>query len=149
MMSGASVPRARVATRSKKAPGLLAALEQVLDDATAGDPISGLKWSRKTLRRLRHALAAHGFRIGIATLARLLKARRYRLRVNRKTRTAASHPQRDRQFRYLSRLRRVFQRVGAPVIRVDTKKKELIGPFKNAGRTWRQAPQAVWEHDFP
>ncbi len=123
-------------------------LDQLLEDATAGDPLSGLKWSRKTLTKLSDQLQAKGFQIGRTTVARLLREREYSLRANRKSIATTHDPDRDRQFRYLGRQRQVFLKVGAPVISVDTKKKELIGAFKNAGRTWRK-PLAVGDHDFP
>jgi hypothetical protein len=128
---------------------LIAALDRLLDEATAGDPISGLKWSRKTLRSLSRALARQGFKVAPATVRRLLQARDYRLHANRKAVAATHHPDRDRQFRYIAWQRRAFAKAGDPIISVDTKKKELIGRFKNPGRSWRRAPQAVWDHDFP
>jgi len=141
--------RVRVAQRLKKKPGVLKALEELLQDATAGDPISGLKWARKTLRALSRALRRKGFKVSIFTLRRLLGERGYAIRVNRKRLTKKQDPERDRQMRYLSRLRRRFLKAGQPVISVDTKKRELIGNFKNAGGTWRRQARAVLEYDFP
>lgn len=120
-----------------------------MEDATAGDPRSGLKWSRKTLAKLSQQLQAKGFQIGPSTVARLLRERKYSLLANRKSIAATYDPARDRQFRYLGKQRQAFEKAGAPVISVDTKKKELIGAFKNAGRTWRQTPLPVSDHDFP
>ncbi len=82
-------------------------------------------------------------------MARLLKQQGYTLRSNRKRLSPRQDPQRDRQFRYIAQQRRKFSRAGAPIISVDTKKKELIGPFRNPGRTWRQQPLEVYETDFP
>lgn len=82
-------------------------------------------------------------------MARLLKQQGYTLRSNRKRLSPRQDPQRDRQFRHMAQQRRKFSRAGAPIISVDTKKKELIGPFRNPGRTWRQQPLEVFETDFP
>jgi hypothetical protein len=120
----------------------------LLKDNTAGDPISGIKWTRKTIRQLSRELRQKGLRVGRNTVRRLLKGQRYALHANRKRLTNEHNPDRDRQMRYLVRLRRTFQKAGNPVISVDAKKRELIGNFKNAGRTWRQRPLDVLETDF-
>jgi hypothetical protein len=127
---------------------VLKVLDQLLKDSTAGDPMTGTKWTRKTIRELSRALRQKGLRVGRTTVRRLLKAQHYALRANRKRLTNEQHPDRDRQMRYLARQRRVFQKAGNPVISVDAKKRELVGNFKNAGRTWRQQPLAVLETDF-
>jgi hypothetical protein len=119
-----------------------------LEDATAGDPITGTKWTRKTLRQLSRELLQKGLRVGRNTLRRLLKAQHYALRVNRKRLTNEHDPRRDRQMRYIARLRHTFQKAGKPAISVDAKKRELVGNFKNAGRTWRPQPLDVLETDF-
>jgi hypothetical protein len=124
-------------------------LDELLVDATAGDPIRGIKWTRKTLQRLSRQLRRKGMRVGRTTVRRLLRKRRYTLRVNRKRLTREHDPNRDRQMRYIARTRKAFQKAGFPVISVDTKKKELIGNFRNAGRTWRRKPLAVLTTDFP
>lgn len=111
--------------------------------------MTGLKWTRKTLRALQRGLKRKGFKVSLMTIRRLLKKRRYALRVNRKRLTRERNPQRERQIKYLLRLRRRFLKAGHPVISVDTKKRELIGPFKNAGRTWRRTPLSVLEYDYP
>jgi len=126
----------------------LTVLDQLLEDSTAGDPITGTKWTRKTLRQLSRELLRKGLRVGRNTLRRLLKARHYALHANRKRLTNEPNPERDRQLRYLARLRRAFRKAGKPVISVDAKKRELVGNFKNAGRTWRQRPREVLETDF-
>lgn len=123
-------------------------LAQLLEDSTAGDPITGTKWTRKTLRQLSRELRRKGLRVGRNTLRRLLKAQHYALHANRKRLTNEPNPERDRQLRYLARLRHAFQKAGKPVISVDAKKRELVGNFKNAGRTWRQRPLEVLETDF-
>src|SRR5215207_4840334 len=139
----------RTQTDRKKDPTVLTALEHLLEDATAGDPISGLKWSRKTLEKLRRQLRTKGVIIGRSTIARLLRERDYSLRSNRKAIASTHDSERDRQFRYIDQQRRAFEKAGNPVISVDTKKKELIGRFKNPGRTWRQSALEVNDHDFP
>jgi hypothetical protein len=120
-----------------------------LADDTAGDPVSDIKWTRKTTRRLSRALKRRRIPVGRTTVRRLLRKRRYALRVNRKRLTKERNPNRDRQMRYIARTRKAFQKAGFPVISVDTKKKELIGNFRNAGRTWRRKPLEVWATDFP
>lgn len=119
----------------------------MLADATAGDPISGLKWTRKTIRKLARQLR-RTFKVGRTTVARLLRLKRYQLRVNRKRLSRQQDPARDCQMRYIARQRRQFQRAGLPAISVDTKKKELVGVFRNPGRTWRQQPLEVLATDF-
>jgi Rhodopirellula transposase DDE domain len=125
------------------------ALEELLEDATAGDPITGLKWSHRSLRSLSKALRRRGFRLGKAAIARLMRDRDFSLRTNRKCLAGTHDPERDRQFRYLTRMRRLYLARGLPVISVDTKKKEWIGNFKNPGRSWRRQPRDVLDHDFP
>ena len=127
---------------------MVAALESLLEDETAGDPITGLKWTHKTPEKLSRALGRRGFRIGRTAVRRLMREQRYRLRVNRKERSRQRHPERNRQMKHIARQRRAFLRAGFPVISVDTKKKELIGDFRNPGRTWRRAPREVWATDF-
>ncbi len=124
-------------------------LQALVEDTTAGDPVSGLRWTRKSMRTLAKALRRLGFRIGAVTVGRLLKAKRYSLRTNRKRLARTHEPERDRQFRYIGRQRRRFQKQGNPAISIDTKKKEQVGLFKNPGRTWRRKPIDVWDHDFP
>ena len=121
----------------------------MLQDATAGDPIDGLRWTHKATRTLADELRRRGFHVGRTTVARLLRQQNYSLRTNRKRLAGTGDPDRDRQFRVLARRRRYFLRHGWPVISVDTKKKELVGNFKNAGRCWRRQPLDVRDHDFP
>jgi hypothetical protein len=101
------------------------------------------------LRALARELGKKGFRVGRETLRRLLRDLNYKLRNNRKRLTRKQDPERDRQFRYITRQRRVFLKAGRPVISVDTKKKEEIGNFKQAGRTWRRKPLDVFETVVP
>jgi Rhodopirellula transposase DDE domain len=111
--------------------------------------MSGLKWTHKSIRKLSEALGRRGGPTGHATVARLLRDQHFSLRTNRKCRAGIRDPQRDRQFRYLARMRRWYLACGLPVISVDTKKKEWIGDFKNPGRCWRRDSRAVLDHDFP
>ena len=129
---------------------ILAALDALLHDATAGDPVKGTKWTRKTLRTLCAALVAQGFSTtSPMTVRRLLQGRDYRQRVNRKRLTKDHNAHRDRPIRYLTRKRRAFLKAGDPVLSVDTKKKEWVGNFRNEGVTWRQGALEVMETDFP
>ncbi len=125
------------------------ALEGLLEDSTAGDPMTGLRWTYRSLRRLAKALHRRGIKLSPNTVARLMRQRGFSLRTNRKTLAEVSDPDRDRQFGYLSRLRHYYVTHGWPVISVDCKKKELIGLFKNPGETWRRTPHEVLAHDFP
>jgi hypothetical protein len=124
-------------------------LQALVEDTTAGDPITGLRRTRKSTRKLAKALRRLGFRIGATTVARLLKAAKYSLRTNRKRLARTHEPERDRQFRYIARQRQRFQQQGNPAVSIDTKKKEQVGLFKNPGRTWRRVAIDVWDHDFP
>lgn len=111
--------------------------------------MGGLRWTHKTTRNLAATLRRRGIRVGHVTVGRLLREQKYSLRTNRKRLAKTKDPDRDRQFRLLGRRRRQFQRRGWPVISIDTKKKEMIGNFKNPGRTWRHRHRDVLDHDFP
>ena len=132
-------------------PGLLRALQAILAETTAGDPMSLLKWTTKSTRGLADELARRGHPVSWRTLARCLHDLDYSLQSNRKTIEGSDHPNRDAQFRYINRQVSGHIKSGDPVISVDTKKKELVGNFRNAGRTWRKKghPEAVNVHDFP
>jgi len=125
------------------------ALLELLRDDTAGDPISGLRWTRRSLRKLCKALQRMGHRLAPTTVARLLRQQHFSLRTCRKCKAGLHNPNRDRQFRYLVRLRRLFLARKQPVLSVDTKKKEWIGNFKNSGRCWRPKEREVLDHDYP
>jgi hypothetical protein len=131
-------------------PELLAALEALVEPVTRGDPESPLRWTCKSLRRLAEELTQQDHPVSPNTVAGLLKAADYSLQANRKTREGGQHPDRNAQFEYLNRRVRGFLDHGQPAVSVDTKKKELIGDFKNAGREWRPQgkPQKVRVHDF-
>ncbi len=124
-------------------------LEELIEDATAGDPVTGLKWTRKTSRKLSRALKRRGYRVGSDTVRRLLQQGGYTLCSNRKRLNKQHDPDRDRQMRYVARRRQAALEAGFPAISVDTKQRVLIGNFKTAGRTWRRAPLAVLESDYP
>lgn len=133
---------------SKKPPELIAALEDLIEGETAGDPMSGRKWLRRDLRQLSQTLQQEGISVSHVTVRRLLQQQNYSLKANRKE-LSESNDQRDRQFRYIERVKRLFMEAGHPVISVDAKKKELIGDFKNPGRNWQREPEEVGVHDFP
>ena len=134
---------------------LLADLEALVDPVTRGHPETPLRrvpFGRcKSTAHLAAALSAQGHQVDARTVARLLKQQRYSLQANRKLREGSAHPDRDAQFQYINAQTELFQRRGQPVISVDTKKKELIGPFKQGGREWEPVgqPVAVNMHDFP
>ena len=132
-------------------PGLAQALEALVDPATRGHPESPLRWTCKSTSKLAEELQRQNHPVTDRTVARLLKGAGYSLQANRKTQEGASHPDRNAQFEYISQQVRAFQKRGQPVVSVDTKKKELVGEFKNAGAEWRPAgqPVEVKVHDFP
>ena len=132
------------------APTLLRDLDALVEPTAPGDPESPLRWTCLSIRTLAVALEALGHRVSHTVVAELLHELGYRLQVNVKTREGRQHPDRDAQFRYIARQVRTAQRRGQPAISVDTKKKELVGPFKNGGRAWRPAktPERVRVHDF-
>ena len=125
-------------------------LAELVEPVTAGDPMSEQKWVRVSLRELSRDLAAVGHPASPPTVRRLLDDLGYRLHANTKQlEPRAAHPDRDQQFAYITEQRQRFSAAGMPQISIDTKKKELIGQFKNAGRVWSQAAEAVNAHDFP
>jgi hypothetical protein len=121
-----------------------------MEDATAGDPVSGLKWTHKSLRKISAELERRGRAASAPTVARLLRAQGYSQRVNHKRRAGKRQsPWRDEQFGYIARQRVAHTRRREPVISVDTKKKELIGEFRASGAEWRQKRRDVLMYDFP
>lgn len=118
-------------------------------EETAGDPISGLKWTHKSLRKIQETLDKEEYSLSPPTISRLLQKRDYSLQVNHKRIAGKQYPERDEQFRYIVRWRRMYLRCGGPVISVDAKKRELIGNFNNSGRAWRQERREVYMYDFP
>jgi hypothetical protein len=131
-------------------PAVAAALEALVDPVTRGDPESPLRWTCKSTRRLADELTRQHHPVSARTVATLLQEANYGLQANRKTREGASHPDRNAQFEYINTLVRRMQHQGQPAVSVDTKKKELVGEFKNAGQTWRPRgqPVDVRVHDF-
>jgi len=133
-----------------KQPTLLADLESLVDPETRGDPMSPLRWTTKSLRKLAAALCEMGHKVGKTVVSDLLHDLGYSLQANRKTLEGSSHPDRDAQFKHIAETIGKALADGQPAISVDTKKKELVGDFKNAGREYRPAgdPERVRVHDF-
>lgn len=153
---GTATPRRvrKVGAGRKKAtakdPALLASLLELVEPTTRGDPQRALRWTAKSVRTLAGQLAAQGHRASHQLVAELLQAEGYSLQANVKTREGGRHPDRNAQFEYINGRIEQTQAGGQPVISVDTKKKELVGDFKNSGREWRPKgnPTAVRVHDF-
>ena len=131
-------------------PRLLRDLRKLLDDSTRGDPQSALKWTSKSCQHLAEELNRKGHEVSHDTVASLLHELDYSLQSNRKTKEGTSHPDRDDQFKHINRQVKAFQKRGQPVISVDTKKRELLGDFKQKGPEWRPKgePRKVRVHDF-
>jgi len=131
-------------------PTLLADLERLVDESSRGDPEAPLRWTAKSLRTIATELRGQGHPISASSVAVLLRGLGYSLQANKKTREGARHPDRDAQFGHINETVSTAIAAGEPVISVDTKKKELIGDFKNAGREWRPTgdPEQVRTHDF-
>ncbi|SRR5712691_3053896 len=131
-------------------PGLLAALEAVIEDAIRGDPGSPLRWTSRSQRNIAQALDRRGFKVSQKLVGLLLRHLKYSCQANRKTREGASHPDRNAQFEYINAAVKAAIGSGEPAISVDTKKKELVGDFKNNGRELRRVkdPEPVRVHDF-
>ena len=129
---------------------LLEDLDRLVDPVTRGDPESPLRWTCKSVRRLAEELQQEGHAVSYQTVAELLHALDYSLQANQKTLEGSQHADRDKQFEYINRKAQRYLKQGAPVISVDTKKKELVGDFKNAGREWERQgqPEEVRVHDF-
>ena len=130
--------------------GLLAALESLIEPTTRGDPESPLRWTCKSLRRLAEELTGQHHPVSPNSVAAMLHEAGYSLQANRKTREGASHPDRNAQFEHINAWVRQFHKQDQPAISVDTKKKELVGDFRNAGQEWRPQgqPEQVRVHDF-
>jgi len=135
-----------------KDPRLLPDLDALVEPATRGDPESPLRWTCKSTRKLADELVKQGHKVSPQTVAELLKEQGYSLQANRKTREGKSqHPDRNAQFEHINSQAKLFAKRGQPVISVDTKKKELVGDYKMAGREWwpEGQPEVVQMHDFP
>ena len=144
-------PGAGRSTREAEQPGLMGALEGLVEPAARGDPMSPLRWTCKSMRTLADELNRQGFHVSHTKVGKLLKAKGYSLQANRKTREGKQHPDRNAQFEHISRRVKACRRQGQPAVSVDTKKKEVLGNHKNAGRTYRPKgkPREVDTHDFP
>jgi Rhodopirellula transposase DDE domain len=131
-------------------PGILEALNELVEPSIRGDPEAALRWVSLSQRHLSAALAKRGFIAGQKLVGRLLKRLNFSLQANCKTREGANHPDRNAQFEHINATVKAFQAAGQPVISVDTKKKELVGDFKNGGRELRPKgqPEPVRVHDF-
>jgi hypothetical protein len=132
-------------------PGLKEALERLVDPLTRGDPESPLRWTCKSRAKLTAALTKTGWKVSSTTVGRLLNELGYRLQSVRKSTEGQSHPDRNAQFEHINATADDFLQRGQPVVSVDTKKKELVGDFKNPGREWqpKASPEKALVHDFP
>ena len=135
---------------AEKDEGLLNALKSLVGSGTMGDPESPLLWTTQSLRTLAATLQANGHKVGHVTIGALLCEQGYSLQGNKKTLEGTSHPDRDAQFQFIAARAKDYQEQGQPVISVDTKKKELVGPFKNGGKSYRPKgdPVKVNVYDF-
>lgn len=133
---------------TEKHPDIIKKIERILDETTAGDPMSLLKWTCKSTYTIANAFKEE--KISPDTIARIIKREGYTLQANRKTREGKQHPDRNAQFEFINKIAKKFIKQGNPVISVDTKKKELVGDFKNQGQSWHQKGNAtiVRVHDF-
>ena len=125
-------------------------LDALVEPTSSGNPDNPLRWTSKSVRKLAAELQAMGHEVSYHLVDQLLRANGYSLQANRKAREGPQHPDRDAQFHYINEQVRLFQHDRQPTISVDTKKKELVGDFKNAGREWRPkgSPERVRVHDF-
>ena len=132
-------------------PGIIEALEQLVDPLTRGDPMSPLRWTCKSKANLAAAMAKNGWRVSPTKIGRLLHDLGYSLKSVRKSTEGAAHPDRNAQFEHINATATEFLERGSPVVSVDTKKKELVGDFKNAGKEWQPkgTPEKALVHDFP
>jgi hypothetical protein len=137
-------------TLSETDPQLFAALEQLIDPMTRGDPMSPIRWTCLSTSHLAEVLTRQGHALSARSVGRMLNEAHYSLQGNRKTQEGGTHPDRNAQFEHINTTVQEFQHRGQPVISVDAKKKELVGQFKNGGREWRPqgAPEEVKVHDF-
>jgi len=135
---------------SENDPELVGRLNDLVEPSTRGDPMSPLRWTCLSTTNLAEELTIQGHPVSPRTVGRLLNADGYSLQSNRKTKEGESHPDRNAQFEFINKTAKRFQRKNQPVISVDTKKKEILGEFKNNGREWRPKgnPESVQVHDF-
>lgn len=136
---------------TSKHPDIVRHIEEIVDPSTRGDPMAPLKWTCKSLENIREELVKNGYKVCTTTIGKILREQlEYSLQGLKKTKEGSCHEDRNAQFEYLNRKCREFQDRGQPVISVDTKKKELVGDFKNGGREWQPkgCPEKVRGHDF-
>ena len=131
----------------KKKPEVIAKLEELMKHDTAGDPMTGVKWTRRTTDKIACELRSLGVNVSSKTVGRLLKQLGFSLRVNHKKLCGATSEDRDTQFACIAELRERFAAAGHPIISVDTKKRELVGLFKNGGQAWNREPTLVKDHE--
>jgi len=131
-------------------PEIIDELENLLEPNTRGDPMNPLRWTSRSVRKIADELKEKGFRVSHQKVAELLHEMGYSLQANKKIIEGSNHPDRDEQFSFINQRTKEFQSAGQPVVSVDTKKKELIGNFKNGGQEWRKLgqPRPVRDHDF-
>jgi hypothetical protein len=132
-------------------PALQDALDRLIEPISRGSPLNPLRWTIKSTHRLAQTLRKQGYKVSATSVRRMLVAMNYSLQGNRKTREGVQHPDRDGQFRHIAQRVKARKQRGEPAISVDTKKKEVLGNLKNAGKTYRPRgqPQSVKTHDFP
>jgi len=135
-------------------PEVIGKINKLMEYETAGDPMTGLKWTRKTTEKIAKELKSLGISVGRTTVGKLLKKMDFSLKVNHKkkalgaNKTPEARAQRNQQFEYINRLRTQFAEEGNPIISADNKKKEMVGDFKNNGASWRKKAFEVSDHDF-
>ena len=134
-----------------KYPEIKQCIEDIIEPNTRGDPESPLRWTCKSVRNISDFLSGEGYTVSRQSVARILREMEYSLQGNRKTKEGSDHPDRDQQFRFINRICKRYLSKGHPVISVDTKKKELVGEYKNEGREWHRKNGAIEVngHDFP
>ena len=149
--AGASAPAGRIRKpgggRKRKViedPTLLGDLKKLVEPCTRGDPMQPLLWSSLSLRKLVNALAEQGHKVSASVVGELLHGQGYSLQANSKVKEGGGHIDRDAQFRYINAQAKRFLAADEPVVSVDTKKKELVGNFKNNGRQWRPKANRIW-----
>ena len=134
----------------EESPEICEVLESLLEPNTCGDPMNPLRWTSRSVRKIAEDLKERGYKVSHQTVAELLRDMGFSLQANKKVIEGSNHPDRDEQFAFINQRTKEFQAAGLPVISVDTKKKELIGNFKNGGQEWRKLgqPRHVRDHDF-
>ncbi len=128
---------------------MIEAIGHLMEHDTAGDPVTGSKWTRRTTEKVAGELRSAGIDVCPKTVAKLLKGLGFKLRANAKKLNRQKDPGRDEQFAYISAQRDAFAKAGLPVVSVDSKHRELVGEFRNPGATWEKEPTLVLDHDFP